>query len=428
MKTIENMSEQERKMKEKAKNSSTFCPLPFTHIASKTDGDTKLCCRSRKIGNINENSFEEIWNGDNYKRVRRQLLNSERPKECNNCWSLEDMNVRSMRERTLSQTGIPDILNDLSDDYSLPIKLDRIELKMSNLCQLKCRMCHPGDSTQWSKDWKHIHHLAKIHNTDSATKVEQYDLMNKPYMNEWEHNEQWWNTFKEKIAPNVNLVEFAGGEPLIDPAHYRVLDLLLPYADRVTIKYSTSLIEVEKALKIWNNFKKVNVYVSIDGVYDTYDYIRQLGDYNTIKANIEKVRNHSSVYQFRAAITFQMYNIMFLPEIFDTMINENKIGIHTHKVQWPEFLDMRVMPEHIKSRIAKELLSYYDTIDQKDWSKLDKKIAKDHIMENHNFLISKDMSYLLPQFVEYSDKLDVVQNVKKTWRELMPELSDHVNG
>ncbi len=34
---------------------------------------------------------------------------------------------------------------------------------------------------------------------------------------------------------------------------------------------------------------------------------------------------------------------------------------------------------------------------------------------------------LLPEFIEYSDKLDKIQNVKKTWRELMPELSEYTN-
>ena len=85
--------------KDKALNSETFCLLPFIHMATKTDGDMKLCCRSWPVGNINETTMKELWNSDKYKEVRRMMLNGERPKECDACWRQEDIGVRSMRQR-----------------------------------------------------------------------------------------------------------------------------------------------------------------------------------------------------------------------------------------------------------------------------------------------------------------------------------------
>ena len=77
--------------KDKALNSETFCLLPFIHMATKTDGDMKLCCRSWPVGNINETTMKELWNSDKYKEVRRMMLNGERPKECDACWRQEDI-------------------------------------------------------------------------------------------------------------------------------------------------------------------------------------------------------------------------------------------------------------------------------------------------------------------------------------------------
>ena len=74
-------------IKSKIDASSTFCTLPFTHIATKTDGDLKLCCRSWPIGNIKEITIKELWNSDVYKNIRKQLLNSERPAQCHACWA-----------------------------------------------------------------------------------------------------------------------------------------------------------------------------------------------------------------------------------------------------------------------------------------------------------------------------------------------------
>ena len=85
-------------IKDKANNSSTFCLLPFIHMATKTDGDMKLCCRSWPVDNIANTTIKELWNSDKYKDVRRQMLNSERPEECHACWRHEYIVVLSMRQ------------------------------------------------------------------------------------------------------------------------------------------------------------------------------------------------------------------------------------------------------------------------------------------------------------------------------------------
>ena len=159
--------------REKIKSSSSFCLLPFIHMATKTDGDIKLCCRSSPIGNINTTSLEQIWNSDVYKEVRQKMLNGERPKQCNACWRHEDIGVRSMRQRynkTRTNKYLPQVLK-LNEDYTMPFEIPILESKMSNFCNLKCRMCHPLDSTSWSKDWNSIEHLMELSNGSTFRKV-----------------------------------------------------------------------------------------------------------------------------------------------------------------------------------------------------------------------------------------------------------------
>ena len=163
-------------IKDKANNSSTFCLLPFIHMATKTDGDMKLCCRSWPVDNIANTTIKELWNSDKYKDVRRQMLNSERPEECHACWRHEDIGVRSMRQRynkSRSKRYLPRLEN-MSDDYSMPFEIPILEAKLSNFCNLKCRMCHPLDSTSWSKDWTEIEHLMEDANESTFTKVTQF--------------------------------------------------------------------------------------------------------------------------------------------------------------------------------------------------------------------------------------------------------------
>ena len=146
---------------------------PFTGLATREDGAIQVCCRSHPIGWIQDNTLEEIWNNDTMKRIRRQVLNGERPPECDPCFSLEDQGVESLRQRHI-KGEIPEARINLYPNTPLqevmPFNIPTMELKLNNLCNLKCRMCNPTDSTSWN-DWQQVE--------------EFYDKENNYYMLYW---------------------------------------------------------------------------------------------------------------------------------------------------------------------------------------------------------------------------------------------------
>jgi len=421
--------------KTQAQQSSTFCLLPFMHMATKTDGDLKLCCRSWPIGNVKNASMKELWNSDVYKDIRRQMLNGERPEQCHACWRHEDIGVRSMRERynkTRTKRYLK-VLDNMQDDYSMPFRLPIIEAKLSNFCNLKCRMCHPLDSTSWSKDWKVVEHLMKDANESTYQKVKEYDLTTKPYISAFDDNENFWKEFKE-LAPFLDRIEFAGGEPLIDPIHYKILHILKPYGENIEIKYSTNLTKLnykkDNIDDLWNHFKEIHINISIDGIYEIYDYIRQLGNYTEVKQNIIKIGKHPKIKFLGAACTLQVYNCFNIPEIFDEFTEELNIEVHTHRVNYPKFLDSRVIPTELRQQIINQLEQYLEDIKNKthkNWTLDRKKNVSQHVLDAINMLSGGDMIEQLQSFIEFSDKLDKKQRVKKTWRQLLPKLEGYIN-
>ena len=82
--------------------SCTFCMHPFTGLATREDGAIKVCCRSAPIGYIQNETLEEVWNGDAMREVRKQVLNNERPDVCKPCFDLEDQGVQSLRQRHIA--------------------------------------------------------------------------------------------------------------------------------------------------------------------------------------------------------------------------------------------------------------------------------------------------------------------------------------
>ena len=215
----------------KMKNSCTFCMHPFTGLATREDGAIKVCCRSLPIANINDMSLEEAWNSDAMKEVRRQVLNDERPDVCQPCFDLEDQGVQSLRQRHITDSSpesrsnlYPNALDSLQSDYSMPFELPTMEIKINNLCNLKCRMCNPLDSTQW-KDWGSIVSHYEKEGNYLVDAVKSLGLEKAPYVGLFEDKLHFWENL-EKLLPYFKRVEFAGGEPLMDPSHYKILDLL----------------------------------------------------------------------------------------------------------------------------------------------------------------------------------------------------------
>ena len=256
---------------------------PFTGLATREDGAICVCCRSHPVGWIQKQTLEEIWNNDTVKHIRKQLLNNEKPSECERCFSLEDQGVESLRLRHIegkipeARVNLyPNALAQLKEDFSMPFEIPTIELKLNNLCNLKCRMCHPMDSTSWN-DWSEIKEFYKNEGNIMYAIVEEHNLEEKPHLDKFQDNPAWWESL-EKNLPYFRRVEFAGGEPLMDPQHYRILDMLAPYGNQIEIKYATNLTTLGKSNRTvweyWPKFKSVAVNVSIDGINRSYEYIR----------------------------------------------------------------------------------------------------------------------------------------------------------
>ena len=97
-----------------------------------------------------------------------------------------------------------------------------------------------------------------------------------------------------------------------------------------------------------------------------------------------------------------------------------------HRVNYPTFLDCRIIPTDIKKDIIVDLQKYYKSIDIKDnhnWTIERKKNVKNHINDAIAMFNGGNMTGELPEFIKFSDTLDEKQNVQYTWRQLLPKLS-----
>ena len=392
---------------------------PFTGLATREDGAVKICCRSAPIGFIQNNTLEEIWNNDTIRLVRKQVLNGGRAEVCKPCFDLEDQGVESLRQRHINGV-IPEARINLYPNTPLqeimPFEFPTIEIKLNNLCNLKCRMCNPLDSTNWT-DWDKVVPFYKKENNFLVPTIE--NLVNKPgkYIGAFDDTDNWWASF-EKLLPHFRRVEFAGGEPLMDPQHYKILDMLKPYGKNIEIKYATNgtTLGISKGRTIhdyWPHFRSVAVNVSLDGIHDVYNYIRGNGDFSQVEANIKEIQKIPNVSRVVGAFTAQAGNILQAAECIDYFINKMNIIFYSHRVSYPNCLSAQVLPQELKdlavSRLeaVRERLFTFDNIKK---STLLEKVTQQQIKDNINYLKAKDQHHLWSDFLEFNRQLDATRN------------------
>ena len=380
--------------------SETFCVLPWMHLATSASGNLRVCCNStpgknfirKKDGGIykiyNDN-LEEAWNSETYKTIRHQLANNERPEMCQRCFREEDAGIKSARQNW-NNKWLPK-LDNLKIDADFNIKY--VDIRLGNLCNLRCRMCNPYASNLWVDE----HHLV-----DNALSPDEFDRLKNM---DWPENKKTWkNLFS--IAHTVDEIYLTGGEPTIIKEQHKLLDYYIDNgtAKNIKLKYNTNLTNVPQHLiDRWKEFKRVQLNCSIDAVGDLNRYIRYPSNWDKIVENFEKIQNLENVY-IEVHCTVQMYNILELDKFID-WAEPYRHKIYFNILNHPEELNIRVLPKELKEVAAARLLPY---------------MHLDKVKGIIDYMNAEDWNNKLEKFFDYTNALDKSRNQRLEL--LLPEL------
>lgn len=323
------------------------------HIYGTAGGDLVPCCEAQEtpLNNPGETALES-WNNKNYKELRRALAEDERPERCSVCWHNEDSGIVSNRQQWEKDNWetFSDIIQ-VNDDYSVENKPMWVELKVSNFCNLKCIMCSTHSSYKRVKD---LDIISKYTKDGYETRLlRPTDLFAS--LNEWP---DLWN--------DVHTLQFTGGEPIINQEHYDLLEgIPESIRHKIRLRYATNLSHIKfknyDLVKIWKQFQHTNIKVSMDGIGDVYNYIRQDGDWDNVYANMMVLDSEPSI-DLAVGVTVQAHNAFHMPDFYqfwkDSPINLKFITaniLHT-----PKYLKPSVWPEEYRDAIIKRLKDAYE--------------------------------------------------------------------
>jgi MoaA/NifB/PqqE/SkfB family radical SAM enzyme len=269
---------------------NNFCVWPYTSLYTMNFGEFKMCCDSQTMGQVQDSSPNETWNNDLWKEVRKAFANNERHGACQKCWSKEDAGLASPRKNTSD----PYKFLSLSDQDGAAIALPtHLSIRTGNLCNLKCIMCAPFNSTKWHED-------------------------NDLYLKHIDRNQSFFKSidfFKNNnslsLLDNAQHISFVGGEPLLSPQHKKIIDYLIQTkrSKKVTLKYFSNVTLIPDWLEeCWLSFFKIEFRASIDGIEKVYDYIRYPALWSNVSANLMTI-SQFSLPRFDFGINFLLMNI-----------------------------------------------------------------------------------------------------------------------
>ena len=336
-----------------------FCIVPWFGVETTPIGTVRPCCIARDdivdnngvAFNLHSSTFDQIQNSQYMKDLRQQFLDNARPETCNSCWNVEVAGHWSKRLQTLDSVLAKNIDNQSWTTDPIPLKY--IDLKLGNICNLKCRICGAFSSSQIASE--------KVATLPPDRKKHSYEykmLRDGAWPRE---NPIFWNEL-EKVLGQIKKFDISGGEPFLIEEHFEMLRNMVTkgYSHDTEIYYnSNGTVYPESAEEIWKDFQSVKIALSLDDVGSRYEYQRSNADWAAVLNNLEKfkqLRSRHNNIELEACCTVSVYNVLYLAEILDWLKQQSLDHVHINFLHYNPTLSIANLPRVIKDQITNHLI------------------------------------------------------------------------
>lgn len=296
----------------------TFCVLPWISLEIGATGAFRPCCLAEnQIVDDNSNPYHvtevplnDVLNSKHMANLREEFLAGKKPSTCKKCWDEEGAGRTSKRMNTLLRLQHYGISNVTWTDERKPLRF--FDLKLGNICNLKCRICGPfSSSTYASEELKAI--PVELRKGSAAYKFNE--------MGAWPRKDiTFWDDLNEHLD-DLRYLEFTGGEPFMIREHFQFLERLVEkdLAKNIEVHYNTNGTQwPEEYVHIWTHFKHVEIAFSIDNIGKRFEYERTNANWDEVNDNIEKfikLRDGTSNLSLQLCTTVNIYNVLYLHDI-----------------------------------------------------------------------------------------------------------------
>jgi MoaA/NifB/PqqE/SkfB family radical SAM enzyme len=320
-------------------------------------GTARPCCLAREdiTGvDLRRHTLQDAYTSEYMQNLRRQFRRGEKPNTCKLCWDEEAANRTS--KRIHSQVRLKELYPLVDWQNDVPDQLWFIDLKLGNICNLKCRICGSWSSSKWAAE--ELEYLPQGHD---KKKHVAYTWLKQ---GKWpEESPNFWENLKS-LLPNIKYFEFTGGEPWLIEEHWDLLRYAVAtgHSKHIDIHYNTNAtidgLGIQKSA-LWNNFGRVDIAFSIDNVGERFEYERYGADWDKANEIIDGVHFARDVdtpnITTQLCFTINIQNVYYLDELLAWASTKPFDSIYFNMLHSPDHMSIQQLTPAAKELVLNKL-------------------------------------------------------------------------
>lgn len=322
-----------------------YCSAPFNSVrVDTTDTDQsryRPCCMYHGKQNYN-NVLEYINSNELFELKQHFLTQSRLPNGCQSCNHQEQQKQISWRQHFNSK-------------FREQKKITQLELFPGNVCNLKCFMCSENYSTALGAERTKLNFIngyQEIDNVDACI-----------------------NSIRD--LPDLTDISFIGGEFFLTKKNLEILDLVIEKQLAVRVVTNGTILLPEHVSRL-KQIPRLELQISIDGIRDSYEFMRYPAKWNVVEKNIHHIKNDLKHAQLNFNFVVQLLNIQHmiptvdyanrlmipirLTNLVDPLWLSWKSLIESEKTLLIELLEKQLTEHKLTTRQQKTVRDYQQTI------------------------------------------------------------------
>jgi uncharacterized Fe-S cluster-containing radical SAM superfamily protein len=283
-----------------------ICKAPWTSIAFQPSGKAGPCCvyELDELHNVT-NTLDQIFQTE-----QQQFLNGEVPRGCTKCHNLF----------LKGESSYADSFKKYTTDFT-STNIQEINIKANNNCNFACRSCGPHFSSKWEDEF-----AKTIKITQDKNIFDKINLVD---------------------FSKLKAIAFAGGEPTLQEEHVQILNKLVDnqtvdFSVRVSTNVSSLTYKGIDLIKLWKNFPKLQLQLSIDATGVAAEAVRSGTDWPVIDKNLRCII--ASGISHYVNITVSALNIWFLEDTLKYLTGIGIKHIAFGTLSDPDIMSLQVIP------------------------------------------------------------------------------------
>lgn len=239
----------------------TACAAPSIQLRFDPNGLVTTCCKSlQPLGHVSTDRLIDIWQGTLRNSMVKALESDDFSVGCQRC------GAEVVAEgRAASYAAIHDEWSDhLTNDPASQAWPVRMEMNLSNACNLQCIQCDGESSSAIRIHREKRPPLPKVYGDDFFEQLRVF-------------------------LPHLQRIVFGGGEPFLGPENFKVWDLIAAEAPHIDCMVVTNATQLTPRIEALLERVRFSFVFSIDGITaSTYESIRVGSDFEAVMANVDR--------------------------------------------------------------------------------------------------------------------------------------------